>query len=305
MRLDDGFPTALDGFLAGHPWAGPIPERDNLLDAMRRPEAFSLVLRRHAAERLIALDLSPNGGLAIGADVLLPLAAAAQLEHVSFGPKGLVELAAACARTAAERGLARNLAEDALCSLAVARLPPLPPLGSEETVKTLRRLSPWSLLDGDLETLDDEEARTAGEWLAERVLPAGNPERFPLRKVLLQPLTAASGLRDPLPLLGVLARILQPLAARGFGAHLADFYECYCGWMETWGRRDAHVRRVLQRLELRDVESERRREGVAAAAFFVLLARLDPAVTRKVPRLHRDLLQASRDLARRLPETTP
>lgn len=304
MRLDSGFPAAFDGFLSGRPWAGPVPEGVDLLKAMRRPEAFAAILRRHAAERLVAFDLSPNGGMVIGSEVLLSLAASAQLEQASFGPKGLLELAGSCARTSEERGLARNLGEDALCALAALRLPPLPPQGSEESVKILRRLSSWSLLDGDLEALDDEEARTAGEWLAERALPASRPGRFPLRKLLLQPLTAESD-RDPLPLLAVLARILQPVAEQGFTSHLVDFFECYCGWMETLGRREAHVRRVLQRIELRDVESERRREGVAAAAFFVLLARLDPEAARRAPRLHRDLLRASRDLAQRLPETAP
>jgi hypothetical protein len=305
LRLAEGFPAAFDGFLAGQPWAGPVPDGASLLEAMRRPAAFAAVLRRHAAGRLAAFDLSPSGGLAIGVDALLPLAASAQLELASSGPKGMVELARACAGAAAERGLARNLAEDSLCSLAALRLPPLPPPGAEETVKVLRRLSPWSLLDGGLKNLDDEQGRTAGEWLAARVLPAGRPGRFPLRKLLLQRLIAASDLGDPLPSLAALALILKPLAARGFGTHLADFYECYCGWLETRGRRDAHLRRVLKRLELRDVESELRREGVAAAAFFVLLGRLEPAFTRAAPRLHRDLLHASRDLARRLPETTP
>lgn len=303
MRLDADLPAVLDGFLAGRPWAGPIPEGPDLFRAMRRPEAFAEVLSRHAAERLAAFDLSLNDGMVIGSEVLLPLAAAAQLEQVSFGPKGLLELAASCAEIAEQRGLARNLAEDALCSLAAVRLPPLPPPGSEETIKSLRRLSPWSLLDGDLEVLEAQEARTAGEWLAERALPGSERGRFPLRKLLLQPLTARTG-GDSLPLLGVLARILQPVAASRFSAHLADFYECYCGWMETCGPRDAHARRILQRLDLRDVESERRSKAVAAGAFFVLLARLDPAAARRAPRLHRDLLQTARYLAGRLPETT-
>ncbi len=321
MRLDDGFPDALDGFLAGRPWTGPIPEGAALLEAMRRPDRLASILERHAAERLTTVDLSPYPslvpfrgkvgpepppldppkGTSINADVLLPLAAAAQLEQASFGPEGLVELAAACARTAEERGLARNLAEDALCSLATERLPPFPAPASEDTVKTLRRLSAWSLLAGDLESLDDDQARTAGEWLAESALPAGRPGRFPLRKLLLQPLVAAAEVRDPLPHLAVLAGVLQPVAARGLTAHVADFYECYCGWMETRGPRDADVRRVLRRLDSRDVESERWREGVAAAAFFVVLARLDPAAVRRAPRLHRSLLQAARHLAGRLP----
>ncbi len=307
MRLDDGFPDTLDGFLAGRPWTGPIPEGATLLEAMRRPGRLAPILGRHAAARLTTVDLSPDlsrvalEGTSISADVLLPLAAAAQLEQASLGPEGLVELAAACARTAAERGLARNLAEDALCSLATERLPPFPVPAGEDTIKTLRRLSAWSHLAGDLESLDDEQARTAGEWLAKRALPACRPGRFPLRKLLLQPLTAAAEIRDPLPRLAVLARVLRPVAARGLTAHLADFYECYCGWMETRGPRDADLRRVLRHLDSRDVESQRWREGVAAAAFFVVLARLDPAAVRRAPRLHRSLLQAARHLARRLP----
>jgi len=269
---------------------------------MRRPKAIAEVLRFRAAERLASFDLVPDDR-AIGAEVLLPLVAAVQLELVAFGPKGLLELAAACTQLAAERGLARNLAEDALCALAVARLPPSLPAGSDETVKLLRGLTPWALLDGDLEAVSDEEAAAAGEWLATRVLPASRPGRFPLRKLLLRPLTSLD-LRDPVPRLAVLGQILAPVAARGFDAHVVDLFECYCGWMETSGRCDAHVQLVLRRLQVRDVESERRREGLAAAVFFGVLARLDPALTSEAPRLHRELLWASRELARRFPEAT-
>lgn len=305
MWIDPGFPPALDSFLGGRPWTGPLPDGDFLRASIGDPpQNLAGVLKYHAARRLAAIDLSPLP-LEIGGDILLPIAAVAQLQQTGFGPQGLSELAKACAELAAQRQVPRNLAEDALCSLAVARLPPFPAPGTEETVKILGGLTPWSALQADLQSLTAEQAQKAGEWLADRVLPAARPGRFPLRKLLLQKLVAASEFLDPLPQLAALAPLLESIANRGstdssITEHLADFFECYCGWLETLGPRDAHLRQIVKHLELRDAESERRREGLAAADFFLVLAKLDPAAARRAPRLHRDLLQGSRDLQRRL-----
>ena len=305
MWIDPHFPPALDAFLAGRPWTGPLPDGDFLLAATADPGRLGGILQLHAARQLAACELEPAGRLEIGGDILLPIAAVAQLQQASFGPQGLAELAQACARLAAERGLPRNLAEDALCAIAFTRLPPFPAAGSEETRALLGRLTPWSSLHGDLRDLTQEQAEKIGAWLAERVLPAARRGRYPLRKLLLQKLVAACEVFPPLPYLAALAPIVAGIARHSAGdvrltAHLADFFECYCGWLEGFGPCDSHLRDVARGLEIRDPEAPRRREAVAAAAFFGVLAHLDPAAARNAPRLHSELLQGSRGLARRL-----
>lgn len=303
MWIDPGFPPALDAFLAGRPWTGPLPDGDLLLATTGAPDGrLAGVLKYHAARQLAAIDLLPPP-LEIGSDILLPIAAVAQLQQVSFGPKGLAELAKTCAHLAAERQLPRNLAEDALCALAITRLPPFPSPATEETCRQLASLTPWSALHGDLRQLPAEAAQKAGQWLADKVLPAARPGRFPLRKLLLQKLVAAAEWDEAPPYLAAMAPLLDAIAQRGealHSAHLADFFECYCGWLECTGAGDAHLRQVVKNLDTRGAESPRRQQALAAAEFFLVLSRLDPAAARRAPRLSTDLLQGSRDLRRRL-----
>lgn len=304
MWLDPGFPRAFDTFLAGRPWTGPLPDAEFLKMATADPGPVAGVLTYHAARELAAAGLEPPS-LPIGADLLLPIAAAVLLQQAPFGPKGMNELAAALTQLALQLELPRNLAEHALCLLVARQL--RAGSGQDPTGSQLASLSPWASLENDPHRLDAVAAHQAGAFLRQHVLPAAARGRFPLRRLLLQRLIHSAGEMGPLPGLAAFAPLLLSLstgADPATGHHLADFFESYSGWLESCGPVDAHLRLINKRLELRDPESPQRQEGEAAGRFFLILARLDPTITRQNPRLHRDLLKRSRDLAQRLEPAT-
>ena len=286
-----------------------FPVTDDMLrESILRPDRNVCdTLQERIATLLADVDLCPTGDQTrLRSAAVAALGAAAMLEWATTDPdEVLLDAAAACARFAAETGVAATLAEDMLCAHMVRRVTGFGRRTGDrgaEVEKRLRELSGSVPLLVGLDGSDDDELEAAGTWLGERALPNAVDGRFPLRKLVVSQLCIDDP-RQRIARLGQLAPVLAGIDADEHASHLVDMFECYAGWMAGHGGYDADARTVLGLLDRRAPRSELRQLGRAAARFFTLLADVDSKakpLVRKAPQLKRSLLIRARRIGGRV-----